>query len=152
MKQIFREINVFWKLKSYNSATKCTVTLTIFKGKLRENISYRTILHLIVFYELTDDEWWKYYHTQIFRAINDFLERWFHEKFLKGYLVYIVRDSVAGHDSVEKRKILSRRNCFPWNHIFSNFFSKNVAFTKFLSEMCESKFPSFPQFFKKFGF
>ena len=30
------------------------------------------------------------------------------------------------------------------NQLFSKFFSKNVAFTKFLPKKCESKFPFLP--------
>ena len=30
------------------------------------------------------------------------------------------------------------------NHLFSNFFSKNVAFAKFLPKMCESEFLKLP--------
>ena len=43
--------------------------------------------------------------------------------------------------SVEKQKIYSHRKNFSSNQLFSNFFSKNVTFTKFLPEMSESKFP-----------
>ena len=46
--------------------------------------------------------------------------------------------------SVEKREILSHRKNISWNHLFSTFFSKNVAFTKFLSKKCEREFPQFP--------
>ena len=51
----------------------------------------------------------------------------------------------------KSQKFTHRKNS-SWNQLYSNCFSKNVAFTKFLSEMCESKFPSFPQFFKKIRF
>ena len=34
--------------------------------------------------------------------------------------------------SVEKREIFSHRQNISWNQVFSNFFSKNVTFTKFL--------------------
>ena len=43
------------------------------------------------------------------------------------------------------RKIYSHRKNISSNHLFSNFFSKNDAFTKFLPEKCESKLIKFPQ-------
>ena len=39
--------------------------------------------------------------------------------------------------SVEKWGILSHRKNISWNQLFSNLFSKTVAFTKFLSKKCE---------------
>ena len=46
--------------------------------------------------------------------------------------------------SVEISKILSHPKKFSWNQIFSNLFSKTVAFTKFSSEKCEREFTKFP--------
>ena len=46
--------------------------------------------------------------------------------------------------SVEKRKIYSHRKIFSSNQLFSNFVSKIVTFTKFLSKKSESEFPYFP--------
>ena len=42
--------------------------------------------------------------------------------------------------SVVKWKIHSHQKKISSNQLFSNFFSKNVAFTKFLPKKCESKF------------
>ena len=42
--------------------------------------------------------------------------------------------------SVVKQEIYSHRKNISSNHLFSDFFSKNVAFTKFLPKKCESKF------------
>ena len=39
--------------------------------------------------------------------------------------------------SVEISEILSYRKNITWNQLFSNLFSKTVAFTKFLSKKCE---------------
>ena len=41
------------------------------------------------------------------------------------------------------RKSLSLK-FFSWNQLFSNFFSKNVTFTKFLLKKREREFPQFP--------
>ena len=38
-------------------------------------------------------------------------------------------------------KILSYRIFFLWNQLIGNFFSKNVAFMKFLTKKCEREFP-----------
>ena len=46
--------------------------------------------------------------------------------------------------SVEKREFLSHRKKISWNQLFSNFFSKTVGFTKFLSKKSEREFPQFP--------
>ena len=43
--------------------------------------------------------------------------------------------------SVKKREIYSHQKNISSNQLFSDFFSKNVGFTKFLPEKCESKFP-----------
>ena len=42
------------------------------------------------------------------------------------------------------KKIFSRLKNISWNQVFSNYFSKYIAFTKFLSKKCESKFLQFP--------
>ena len=41
------------------------------------------------------------------------------------------------------KNLLSPKKYFV-KQLFSNFFSKKVAFTKFLSKMCDSKFPKLP--------
>ena len=46
--------------------------------------------------------------------------------------------------SVEKWKIYSHNNFFSSNQLFSDFFSKTVAFTKFLPKKCEREFLQFP--------
>ena len=46
--------------------------------------------------------------------------------------------------SVEKWEILSHWKCFSSNQLFSNFFSKTIAFTKFLRKKCEREFLQFP--------
>ena len=48
--------------------------------------------------------------------------------------------------SVVKWKTYSHWKNIPSNHFFSDFFSKNVGFTKFLAKLYEeSKFPKLPQ-------
>ena len=46
--------------------------------------------------------------------------------------------------SVEKREILSHWKKISSNQLFSNFFSKTIAFTKFLRKKCEREFLQFP--------
>ena len=46
--------------------------------------------------------------------------------------------------SVEITEILSHRKNISWNQVFSNFFSKDVDFTKFLLRKCEREFSYFP--------
>ena len=56
-------------------------------------------------------------------------------------------DSLEEHttqDSVVKWKIYSHRKNISSNHLFTNFLSKNIAFTKVLPKMHESKFPKLP--------
>ena len=48
------------------------------------------------------------------------------------------------HHSVEKREILSHWKKISSNHLFSNFFSKTIAFTEFLRKKCEREFLEFP--------
>ena len=48
------------------------------------------------------------------------------------------------HHSVEKWKIYSHWRKISSNQLFSNFFSKTVTFTKFLSKKCEREFLVFP--------
>ena len=50
--------------------------------------------------------------------------------------------------SVEKQEILSHWKNISWNQLLSNFFSKTVVFTKFLSKKCEREFPQFPHVWK----
>ena len=45
---------------------------------------------------------------------------------------------MSEHHCIEKREISS-------NYLLSNFFSKNVAFTKFFPKMRDSKFPKLTQ-------
>ena len=45
--------------------------------------------------------------------------------------------------TVEKWKILSHQKNISWNQLFSNFFSKTIGFTKFLSKKCDREFSSF---------
>ena len=65
----------------------------------------------------------------------------------QGKLLIILSDRVLDdfstlHNSVEKRKILSHWKFFrEISYLVNNFFSKNIAFTKFLPEKSESKFP-----------
>ena len=49
---------------------------------------------------------------------------------------------VSGH-SVEKWKIYSHLENISSNQLFSDFFCKNIAYTKFLQKRCESKFLNF---------
>ena len=46
--------------------------------------------------------------------------------------------------SVVKREILSHRKKISSNQFFGNFFSKTIAFTKFLWKKCEREFLQFP--------
>ena len=46
--------------------------------------------------------------------------------------------------SVVKREILSHRKKISSNQFFGNFFSKTIAFTKFLQKKCEREFLQFP--------
>ena len=46
--------------------------------------------------------------------------------------------------SVEKREILSHWKEISSNQLFSNFFSKTIAFTNFLRKKCEREFLQFP--------
>ena len=48
--------------------------------------------------------------------------------------------------SVEKREILSHWKKISSNQLFSNFFSKTIAFTKFLRKKCEREFLQFPHY------
>ena len=43
--------------------------------------------------------------------------------------------------SVEKREFYSHPKNISWNQLFSNFFSRNIAFMIFLLNVCESNFP-----------
>ena len=52
--------------------------------------------------------------------------------------------SVIHTHSVEKWEILSHWKFFSSNQLFSNFFSKTIAFTKFLRKKCEREFLQFP--------
>ena len=52
------------------------------------------------------------------------------------YKIPVIRIHWELH-SVENREILCHWNFFSSNQLFSNFFRKNIAFTKFLSKMCE---------------
>ena len=52
-------------------------------------------------------------------------------------------DPLMNH-SVVISEIYSHRKNISSNHLFSNLFSKHVAFTKFLPKMRESKFPKLP--------
>ena len=45
------------------------------------------------------------------------------------------------HNNVEKWKICSHRKNISSNQLFGDFFSKNVAFTKFLPKKCEREYP-----------
>ena len=58
----------------------------------------------------------------------------------KTHCVHTVRTYVRVR-SGEKREILSHRKNISWNQLFSDFFSKTVDFTKYLSKECETKFP-----------
>ena len=60
------------------------------------------------------------------------------------YIAYEMLSLWRTH-SVEKWKIYSHRNFLSSNQLSSNFISKIIVFTKFLSKKCESKFPQFPQ-------
>ena len=66
------------------------------------------------------------------------------KKLKKLYAKQILREIDIGKKLRIKRVILSHRTFFSWKHLFCNFFSKDVAFTKFLLKKRESKFPQFP--------
>ena len=51
-------------------------------------------------------------------------------------------DSTLYH-SVEKREILSHQKNISWNQLFSNYFSKNVAFTEFSKKSARVNFCNF---------
>ena len=63
-----------------------------------------------------------------------FLEGWFHEIFFGQRNSTVCGNTI---DSLSRKKI-------SWNQLFSNFFSKNITFTKFLPIKCEKEFPQFP--------
>ena len=63
------------------------------------------------------------------------LLRWFDEIFLGKWKFY------SPYHSLEKQEIYSHWRIFSSNQLFSNFYSKNVAFTEFLWKKCESKLP-----------
>ena len=74
--------------------------------------------------------------------MNKLLKSWFDEK--KIWWERISRFSSMR--SVEKREILSHWKKISSNHLFSNFFSKTIAFTKFLRKKCEREFLQFPHY------
>ena len=78
--------------------------------------------------------WQKFRETNTFtKQITKLLLNWRESKF------FILLCAQCG----KTRNYLSLEK-ISWNQLFSNFFSKNdVAFTKFLSKMCESKFLEF---------
>ena len=49
---------------------------------------------------------------------------------------------------MEKLKICSHRKNISSNHLFSDFFSKNVVFTRFLQKMRESEFVELPHWWE----
>ena len=57
------------------------------------------------------------------------------------FIIYVLLEIFH---SVEKREILSHWKKISSNHLFSNFYSKTNAFTKFLQKKCEREFLQFP--------
>ena len=66
---------------------------------------------------------------------RNFLSKTVIQKFRKLHTVH------SAVHTVEKCKIYSHQIFFPSNQLFSDLFSKCIAFTKFLQKKPESKFP-----------
>ena len=71
--------------------------------------------------------------------LKKLLKSWFHENFFQWERI----SRFSTLCSVEKWKIYSHWNFFPSNQLFSDLFSKCVAFTKFLPKKRESNFTWF---------
>ena len=111
--QKFREINVFTKS---NKLLKNWFHEIFCPFLLRENFSF---LHT---HSAQNHVYIRY--SQINQPVN-----WFDEILLSYY-------TLCG-----KMKDLLKLKQISSNQLFSNFFSKNFIFTKFLPKMCDSKFP-----------
>ena len=88
--------------------------------------------------------------------LKKLLNRWFDEFFLVRVnfssfhstlwcTIIVIQSLIFSHAILWKNE----KFCFPKiffssNQLFSNFFSKNVAFTKFSPKMCETKLQQFP--------
>ena len=71
------------------------------------------------------------------KLVSEVLRIWFDEKNANWPFYWYNRFH-------EKSKEHNTVQCTQWNQLFSNFFSKNVTFTKFLPKKCEREFPQFP--------
>ena len=79
--------------------------------------------------------------------LKKLLNSWFHEIFFRWERISCFStlcSSTFPQHSEEKPEILSHQKNISSNWLFSNFFSKNVNFTKFLSKLCETKSQQFP--------
>ena len=114
MKSIFVKI---WR-------KKCRIKILIFTEKRPVFFSnnFTKILH-----ELIQEPFW--FHEIFFRTKNK-----------TKMFVLVSRNFLQIRHSVEKCEILSHRKNISWNQLFSNLFSKTIAFTKFLSKKYERQF------------
>ena len=90
-------------------------------------------------------------HTEFFfRQINFLVISLVKPLFSRNFCVKSVRESLQfphtqryGTQCGKTKNLVSPKNISS-NQLFSNFFSKNATFTKFLPKMCETKSQQFP--------
>ena len=157
-KKIFRQINflVTYLVKSLLSRNCC-------QKCVRENSrNFHTVLHTNNFHIIVSQIFsvmLDILHSRIMLYCIVFISRklfashpiWLKNEIFTNFCLpkslcvrYIISPYTVPQDNVEKMKIYSNQIFFSSNQLFSNFFSKNVAFSKFLPKIRESKFPKLP--------
>ena len=75
---------------------------------------------------------------------KNYTENWFHEIFSQRFRETNLVVSYSQCERVEKQEILYHWKKISSNQLFSNFYSKTNAFTKFLRKKSEREFMQFP--------
>ena len=109
-----------------------------FHGKIEYNHRFPNLNSLLL--NIYVVSYWGKVRSKIFREINTLAISLVKTLLSRNFCQKCVRVNFSQCSAI-KWKIYSDRKNISSNHLFGNFFSRNVDFTKFLAKMRESKFP-----------